>query len=60
MKERKAANDGEGGEVDIRQEEVIDVEQTPLFDTQSPGYYQQNQCGKRRNYTRSVEQTACF
>lgn len=43
-------NDEEGEKVDIKQEEVFEVEQTPLFSTRAFSYYQQHPPAKRLNH----------
>lgn len=52
----KAANDEEVKEVDMMRGEVVQIEQTPLFYTQSSGLYLHNPQSKRLNDTSRVEQ----
>lgn len=53
-------NNGEGGEVEIKEEKVFEVKQMPLFSTRATGHYQQNRRSQRLNYTIGVEQAICF
>lgn len=54
--EKKVANDGEGKEFEIRQEEVIEREQTPLFYTGATGHCQQSPQMKRWHHTSILAQ----
>lgn len=49
------ANDGEGRELEIKEEESVEVEQTPLFYTKAFGHYQQSPCSKKLNHTSVVQ-----
>lgn len=47
-------NDGESYEVDVKDEEVFEEDQTALFYTHAPGHYQQYLQSKRLSRTSVV------
>lgn len=54
--EQEVASDREGKKVEIKEEDVTEVERTPLSYTRASGHYQQNPCSKWLNHTSVVEQ----
>lgn len=60
MKEKNVANHEEGEEVEVRDDEVFEVEETPLFYTRATGHYLQNLWRKRLNHTGVVKRAGGF
>lgn len=54
--EEEVANDVEGVDLEIMEEEVFYVDRKPLFCTPAPGHYQHSPRSMRLNHTRDVEQ----
>lgn len=50
-----AANDREGDEVEIKEEEMFEVEIASLVFSQAPGQYQQSRQSKALNYISNVQ-----
>lgn len=53
-------NDGEAEEVEMKEEEMFEVEQVPLFYTRAPGDYKKNEQSKRLIHSSVVEKTVEF
>lgn len=58
--EKKVTNDGEGKEVETKEDEVIEVDQTPLLYARGPGHCHQNPWIKRLKHTNVVEHAVHF
>lgn len=51
MEEKEVSNDEEGEKVEIREEELFQVDRTPIFYTKASRHYQHNPRSKRLNHT---------